>query len=107
MKNVLMMKNPYGFLSAGIKINDNIDNLQTNGEIAFHNAGFTINATNTQYSFNDKIYIRPDEFYLRNFKIYDNKDNVFNVLGTVKHQNWKDFIVDLATDFNDFIIVVI
>ncbi len=99
------IKNPYGFLSAGIKINDNIDNLQTNGEIAFHNAGFTINATNTQYSFNDKIYIKPDEFYLRNFKIHDNKDNVFNVLGTIKHQNWKDFMVDLATDFNNFIIL--
>ena len=42
---------------------------------------------------------------MRNFKIYDNKDNIFNVLGTVKHQNWKNFILDLATDFNDFIIL--
>ena len=99
------ISHPYGMISGNIGISNTLKRPITNGKISFKDAGLTVKYTNTSYTFSNEISIRPESIILNKFRLYDSNKNYFDVSGNINHDNWKNFILDIQTNFKEFTVM--
>ncbi|MEA3495081.1 MAG: translocation/assembly module TamB domain-containing protein, partial [Bacteroidota bacterium] len=91
-----------GEVSANIKIYGPIEDYKILGKIDVENTAFTVNYLKTRYSFSDNIYIDQKGIYLRDILLLDDKGNKAKLIGKVKHNSFKDFMLDISILASDF-----
>lgn len=70
------------------------------GEIA--GGGFKLNYLNTSYTFGGKLFFDTNEIGVRQLNLYDANRNLAVLNGGVFHDGFKNFIIDLRTQLNNF-----
>lgn len=100
-----VISNPYGFISGNLDISNNIHNPKLAGELNFRRSGLTINFTGATYSFSNKLIIEPNAIVFKDFRLYDDKGKWFDLFGSISHDNFSDFVLDLNTEFDNFIVI--
>lgn len=74
--------------------------LKGNGNI--EGGRFTINYLNTHYTFNGRVLFDENEIGVRNLNVYDDGNNLALVNGGVFHDGFKNFVLDLRSELNNF-----
>lgn len=70
------------------------------GEIA--GGGFKLNYLNTSYTFGGKLFFDTNEIGVRQLNLYDANRNLAVLNGGVFHDGFKNFIIDLRAQLNNF-----
>lgn len=94
-----------GSLYGNVDVSNKLSEPIATGNINLDDIGFTVGFTNTPYKFSNKIDLNPQSIIINNFKLYDADSNYFDVRGTINHNYWKDFEVNLNSSLNDFTIL--
>ncbi len=72
------------------------------GDLQMQNTGITVNYLNTHYVINDKVKIRPDFIGFDLIKITDKNGKDAIATGTIFHNNYSDFNLDVGLEFENF-----
>lgn len=99
------ISNPYGFISGNLNLSNNIHNPHLAGELNFRRSGLTINFTGATYNFSNKLIIEPNAIVFEDFRVYDDKGKWFDLFGSIKHKNFSDFVLNINTEFDNFIFI--
>lgn len=94
-----------GSIHGNIDISNNLSEPIAVGNLNLDDIKFSIGFTNTSYHFSNTIDFTPQSIIINNFKLYDTNDNYFDVRGTISHNYWKDFEVNLNSSLSDFTIL--
>jgi hypothetical protein len=89
-----------GTASGKISVSGQTDNLFLTGAVLAENASMKINYLQTKYSMNDSIKFDKEGIKFNNIRIKDVKGNIANLSGSVKHQNFREYIVDIIVSIN-------
>lgn len=65
------------------------------GNLKFQDAAIKIDMLNTTYSFDDVVYMDDNVFSLKNFVLQDAQKNKITIDGTVSHDNFSSFDLNL------------
>ncbi|MCF8232367.1 MAG: translocation/assembly module TamB [Bacteroidales bacterium] len=72
------------------------------GEVDLMRSRLRMSYLKTQYSFADKIKLRPDAIVFDSIKIYDSLGNPAVLNGKINHRYFNDFVLDLHLDTRNF-----
>ncbi|MBP1645923.1 MAG: hypothetical protein H6Q16_1498 [Bacteroidetes bacterium] len=90
---------PQGFLSGdNIKIRGTFKQPDIRGELICHDGALKINMINTKYYFSDTIKIDNNKFILDNFLLTDAQKNKLNIVGTITHDKFVDYYLNLQAN---------
>ncbi len=92
-----------GAASGKAKLTGTIARPLLNGELDLQKTTFTINYLQTRYNFTDKVQIENNNIYFNDIRIYDPKGNSAYLTGAIRNRFLKDFQLDLAIRFRDFL----
>lgn len=93
-----------GKANANMVLKGTLKEPSLNGLLTLQNTSFTVNYLNTRYKTNlCKINIIPDMISFDNVKFLDEKNDVATANGTVFHEWFKDFSIDVGLDVNNFL----
>jgi hypothetical protein len=85
-----------GFLSANdIKIRGTFDQPDIRGDLICNEGALKINMINTKYYFSDTINLDNNKFILNNFLLTDEQKNKLNIVGTIIHDKFVDYYLNL------------
>tara|TARA_B100000768_G_scaffold179181_1_gene196320 strand:- start:2936 stop:7312 length:4377 start_codon:yes stop_codon:yes gene_type:complete len=87
-----------GSLSGSIDVKGTLSKPLLHGDLSFNDAEVKIDFLNTSYTLRDAIKITPDMFLLENIEIVDPEGNVGNIIGTVVHENFREWSYDFFID---------
>ena len=73
------------------------------GRLQLQNASLLVNYLNTHYTINDEIIVEPDFIGFNLMKIVDSQGQHAIATGTVFHENYSNFNLDIGLEFNDFL----
>jgi len=90
-----------GLLYGTLKVKGSIDEPKLNGSIKLVAASAHVDITGAHYGIDGTIEIDEDGFYINSIPIYDEDGNAGSVVGSVYHNNFKDFNFDLLFDLED------
>jgi len=74
-----------------------------NGKLDFNRVKVRVDYLNTTYSFSEQLKIRHDFLGFDQWKIIDINDSKAIATGTVFHENYSDFNLDVHFEFEDFL----
>lgn len=92
-----------GTLSGSISIEGEAAKPLLNGAVNLQGASFTIDYLNTTYSIDDRIFIRPDYIGFDLIEIKDEQGSIGIATGTIFHNNYQDFNLDIGLQVQDFL----
>jgi len=72
------------------------------GKLQLNDAGVTVNLLQTHYSLNNEIIIEPDFVGFNHMKIIDKNGSEAIATGTVFHNNYSDFSLDIGLEYENF-----
>ncbi len=84
-----------GVGSGTVGIHGRFKQLLLSGSIMAEDASMKVDFLQTRYSFSDSVRFNPRGIEFRNIKIYDEKRNQGMVNGTLFHNSFKDFRINL------------
>lgn len=87
-----------GSVSGKVTINGNPKEPLLNGMLNFEEANLHVDYLNTSYRIMDQIGVYPDMFRLDNTKVLDEDGNEGFLVGTILHDNFRDWNFDLFLD---------
>ena len=90
-----------GLLYGTLKVNGSIDEPKLNGAIKLVAASAHVDITGAHYGIDGEIIVDEDGFYINGIPIYDEDGNAGSIVGSVYHDNFKDFNFDLQFDLED------
>jgi len=91
-----------GKISADLSLKGTFAQPDFEGYIDFSKSGCRVNYLNTNYSINDRAWIKENQFQFKNFTLRDDKGNIAEVNGTVTHDYFKNFRLDLRLEASKF-----
>ncbi|CAN5554537.1 translocation/assembly module TamB domain-containing protein [soil metagenome] len=91
-----------GITSGEFKISGTLSSPILKGNGIIQGGRFTINYLNTHYSFNGNVLFDQNEIGVRGLNVYDDNNNLAILNGGVFHDGFKNFIIDLRSDMNNF-----
>ncbi len=90
---------PQGFISGdNIKIRGTFKQPDIRGELICKDGALKINMINTKYFFTDTMKIDNNKFILDNFLLTDAQNNKLNIVGTITHDKFEDFYLNLQAN---------
>ena len=90
---------PQGFLSGNnIKIRGTFKQPDIRGELICNDGALKISMINTKYYFSDTIKIDNNKFILDDFLLTDAQKNKLNINGTITHDKFEDFYLNLQAN---------
>ncbi len=92
-----------GSISGAIDITGEADKPILNGGFNLNQAKFRIDYLNTSYSINDRIIVQPDFIGFNLIKIKDENGQDAIATGTIFHNNYSDFNLDIGLEVNKFL----
>lgn len=90
-----------GLLYGTLKVKGSIEEPKLNGKIKLVAASAHVDITGAHYGIDGEIEVDEDGFYINSIPIYDEDGNAGSVVGSVYHDNFKDFNFDLQFDLED------
>jgi hypothetical protein len=84
-----------GVGSGTVGIHGRFKKLLLSGSIMAEDASMKVDFLQTRYSFSDSVRFNPEGIEFRNIKIYDEKKNQGTVNGTLYHNSFNDFRINL------------
>ena len=87
-----------GSLSGEIDVKGTLSKPLLHGDLSFNDAEVKIDFLNTSYTLRDAVEITTDMFLLENIEIVDPEGNVGHVIGSVVHENFREWSYDLFID---------
>ncbi|WP_421918422.1 translocation/assembly module TamB domain-containing protein [Marinifilum sp.] len=94
-----------GNASGSVHIEGHTDDLKSYGKLKFDKTEFSINDLKTSYYCNDSISITPGELRFENFKISDKNKQEAILFGTISHEQFNNFNLDLSVNTLNFNIL--
>ncbi len=91
-----------GWASGQLTLGGSTQKPALSGEVSFVRSSLKMGYLNTRYYLADKIKLRPNAIVFDSIKIYDAKGNPATLDGSVTHQYFKDFALDLHIDSRNF-----
>ncbi len=91
-----------GVATGSISLKGEIEKPLLQGKLFIQKGGFLIDYLNTDYTFTNSIIIENNWFGFDNISVNDSKGNKCNATGTIRHNNFKDFSIDIALDAKNF-----
>lgn len=92
-----------GNIEGTIKIDGESDHPLLDGDLIINQAKFRIDYLNTSYQFSDKVFIRPDYIGFNLITIKDERGNTAVGTGTIFHDNYSDFNLDVGLELDNFL----
>lgn len=90
-----------GLLYGTLKVKGSIDEPKLNGKIKLVAASAHVDITGAHYGVEGEIIVDEDGFYINGIPIYDEDGNAGSIVGSVYHENFKNFNFDLLFDLED------
>ena len=90
-----------GLLYGTLKVKGSINEPKLNGAIKLVAASALVDITGVHYGIDGEIIVDEDGFYINRIPIFDEDGNAGSVIGTVYHDNFKNFNFDLVFDLED------
>lgn len=90
-----------GLLYGTLKVKGSIDEPKLNGAIKLVAASAHVDITGAHYGIDGDIKVDEDGFYIDGIPIFDEDGNAGSIIGSVYHDNFKDFNFDLLFDLED------
>ncbi|MEJ6617478.1 MAG: translocation/assembly module TamB domain-containing protein [Crocinitomicaceae bacterium] len=90
-----------GLLYGALKVKGSIDEPKLNGSVKLVAASAKLDITGAHYGIDGEIEVDEDGFYINGIPIYDEDGNAGSVVGSIYHDNFKDFNFDLQFDLED------
>ena len=75
------------------------------GRAIIENGLVKVDMFNTVYRFSDTVYFADNEISLKQFKISDIRNNLAYINGTIKHNHFKDFTVDISLSTDNIMVM--
>ncbi|MBN1197700.1 MAG: translocation/assembly module TamB [Bacteroidales bacterium] len=91
-----------GLVSGEVKITGTFQEPSFTGEINLRRTEFNISYLNVPYSVSDVITIEPDKFSFQDVVLYDSLGNKAHLNGSITHNYFKNFNLNLNISMNDF-----
>lgn len=92
-----------GAASGKAKLTGTLARPLLNGELDLQKTAFTVNYLQTRYNFTDKVQIENNNIYFKDIRIFDPKGNSAYLAGAIRNRYLKDFQLDLAIRFQNFL----
>lgn len=92
-----------GLATGSVTLKGEPDTPLLNGKITLQKTGFLVNYLNTHYTFTNDIIIENNWFGFDNISVFDSKGNKAIATGTVFHNNFKDFNLDIGINAQNFL----
>lgn len=92
-----------GDLNGDIKVQGKANEPLLNGELHLASASMKVNYLNTVYNVDHSILIRPDFIGFDMMEIQDKNGNIATATGTIFHQNYSNFNLDIGIDAKHFL----
>jgi len=92
-----------GELSGKIAVKGKLDKPFLRGKLQLQDAFLHVNYLNTDYRINHSILIRPDFIGFDLMDIKDKNGNIATATGTIFHQNYSEFNLDIGIEMKDFL----
>jgi hypothetical protein len=89
------ISNLKGIASGKISVKGSLEKPQLKGKINLQKVGMKIDYLNTSYFFSDQIIIEPDWIGFNDISIFDIKGGKARTTGTVFHDNFQNFNLDI------------
>jgi len=98
----VLFNNFHGVVNADIDISGKIDKPIFEGFLVTKRVSMKLNYLETNYNFNDTVWLKKDGFIFNDFRFDDNiKGHYGLVNGAITHNNFKDFKIDLSIKLNN------
>lgn len=94
-----------GVGSGTVELHGKFKELLLSGSIMAEDASMKVDFLQTRYSFSDSVRFNPRGIEFRNIKIYDEKKNQGTVNGTLYHNSFNDFRINLDFTVNKMLIL--
>lgn len=92
-----------GSITGDINITGEANKPILNGGFNLNNAAFRIDYLNTSYKINDRIIVEPDFIGFNLIEIEDEKGQKAIATGTIFHNNYSDFNLDIGLEVDRFL----
>jgi len=92
-----------GELNGRVVIKGKLNEPLLNGDVKLSEAQMRVNYLNTLYRLDHKILIRPDFIGFNLMDIVDENGKIATATGTIFHQNYRNFNLDIGIEMNDFL----
>jgi hypothetical protein len=74
------------------------------GELAINHGELALNIMHTKYKFNNTLTINNNNFFFKNFMLYDETEKPLLVNGTVRNSYLKNFAIDFLLEANNNLV---
>lgn len=92
-----------GYAFGNVKITGNPSSPRLEGFVYTKDGKFTLDYTNTYYTFNDTIFLRPNGVFFQDFILEDIDGNTARFgKGGITHNNWEEIKVNISAQLNKF-----
>ncbi len=91
-----------GGIQGEITVKGKLSEPSLNGDLMLENAGMTVDYLKTHYKIDDEIIVRPDFIGFDLIEIVDPKGKKAIATGTIFHQNYSNFNLDIGLEYQDF-----
>ncbi|MEQ8624585.1 MAG: translocation/assembly module TamB domain-containing protein [Vicingaceae bacterium] len=92
-----------GSLSGKIDVSGEAQKPILAGRLQLQNASLLVNYLNTRYTINDEIIVEPDFIGFNLIEIVDSQGKKAIATGTVFHENYSNFNLDIGLEFDEFL----
>jgi len=92
-----------GDLNGKVEVRGKLNEPLLNGNLQLRNAKMHVIYLNTDYRVNHDVLIRPDFIGFNLMDILDENGNVATATGTIFHQNYSNFNLDVGIEMEDFL----
>ena len=96
-----VVKDIQGKLNGSISVKGKVDSPKLKGNLFLEDASAQVELLGVKYRINGNIQIDEDAFLINKIPVKDEDGNTASLVGTVIHNNFKDWDLDLQFDFED------
>lgn len=94
-----------GGLHGNFAVNGTVNEPRVSGEAVFEDGLIKVDMFNTVYHFSDTVFFEGNQILLKDFEFSDANKNSAFVNGTVSHDYFKDFAVDLSVESDNIMVM--
>ncbi|MDX1904939.1 MAG: translocation/assembly module TamB domain-containing protein [Thermonemataceae bacterium] len=94
-----------GFVSGDLNIKGKLAEPELTGLLRFEAAKFMVNYLETTYETSSSIVITKNEFLFNKFRVLDEERNLALLNGSIFHEYFKYFVMNLTFDFEKFTLL--
>ena len=84
-----------GLASGDLKLNGTLREPMFNGSVLLQKASFTVDYLKTRYNFTHDVTIKNNNIVFKDLLVYDPQHNTCRANGTVSHNNFRDFDLNI------------